>query len=117
MKITDITDEHALAVIDAMHLLTDNEVVGRFGILGLNFQESHRKYGECHIEFKRISVDRADGSNYSECYTHIRIHHNSVWFEEFDCDGRPSTYNKNHMFGYDKLRALGYELPEKSQWV
>lgn len=117
LKLTEITDADALAVINTMHLLTENELIGRTGILGLGFAESHRKYGDCYIEFKRISVDKADGSNYSESFTRIKIHHNSVWFEELDFDGRPTTYNKNHMFGYDKLRELGYDLPKVPQWT
>lgn len=115
-NILDITDEDLLTVINTIHPTTDNAIIGRLGIFGLDFRESHRQYGDCFIEVQRESVD-PDGQDYLLWFTRIKIHHESFWFEEFNFDHTRSTYNKNHCFGYDKLRELGYEFPYSPQWA
>lgn len=117
-QLIDITDEDALSVINRIHLLTENKLIGRTGTLGLSFKESFRKYGTAWIEFELVSNDTVtDGyfTTVSKCRIHF--HHTSVWFEEMDFDGDPSNYNKNHFFGYLKLQELGYELPKEPQWT
>lgn len=117
-KLIDITDEDVIAVIDRIHLLTENKIIARGGIFGLDFYESFRKYGDAYIDVELLSVDNASDGYFtytSKC--RIKFHHNSVWFTEFSSDGEVSGYNKNHFFGYLKLKELGYELPDKPQWT
>ena len=117
-KLTDITDEDVIAVIDRIHRLTENKVISRGGILGLNFEDSFRKYGDAFIEIEMTSHDTiTDGSYTTVSKCRIKFHHSSVWFEEFGCDGESSNYNKNHFFGYLKLQELGYALPSEPQWT
>ena len=116
-RLIDITDEDVISVINKIHLLTQNTIISRDGILGLDFKESFRKYGDCSISIELASIDSTDG--YFTCISKcvIQFHHNSVWFTEFGSDGEISGYNKNHYFGYLKLQELGYELPNKPQVV
>lgn len=117
-KLIDITDEDVIKVIDQIHRLTENKVIGRFGILGLSFEDSYRKYGNCYIKIELLSEDRVtDGYFTTYSYCHIKFHHESVWFEEYTSDGESSTYNKNHYFGYKKLIELGYDFPIEPQWI
>lgn len=115
-KLVDLTDEDAIKVIDSIHFLTENTVAKRGGILGLNFEDSYRKYGECFIDIDMISRDTVtDGYWTSESKCRIVFKHNSVWFAEINCDGEDSNYNKNHFCGYLKLQELGYDVPTKPQ--
>jgi hypothetical protein len=116
-KLIDITDEDVISVINRIHILTENTIISRNGILGLDFYESFRKYGEAHIDIKLISNDTVTDGYYttiSKC--RIKFHHKSVWFSEFGIDNNFSGYNKNHFFGYLKLQELGYKLPDSPQW-
>lgn len=116
-KLIDITDEDVIAVINRIHILTENKVLSRHGILGLDFKDSFRKYGEAYILIEMVSVDTITDGYYttiSEC--RMVFKHKSVWFAEMSFDGKASNYNKNHFFGYLKLRELGYELPDSPQW-
>jgi len=113
-KLIDITDEDAIAVIDCIHILTENTIVSRNGELGLSFEESFRKYGSAFILFKCVSASDIFGESIQYCK--IVFRHTSVWFAEFSFDMEPSTYNKNHYFGYMKLIELGYSLPSTPQW-
>lgn len=116
-RLIDITDEDVLAVVNSIYLLTENNIVGRGGDLGLDFHASFKKYGTAHIDIERVSVDRVtDGHWTTESKSRIVFNHQSVWFAELDCDGDPSNYNKNHFFGYLKLQELGYALPTTPQW-
>lgn len=117
MKLVDMTKEDALKIVNAIHISTENSFIEFKGLFDLDFKESYRKYGNYYIDFLRTTVDPFDGSYYCEWKTRITVKHNSIWFEEFDGDGEASTYNKNHIFGYDKLRELGYILPDKAQWI
>lgn len=117
-KLIEITDEDAQKVVDTIHLLTENTIIGRFGIFGLSFEDSFRKHGDAWIDFECASIDTvSDGYFSTFSKFRIKFHHSSVWFEELSMDGEPSSYNKNHFFGYLKLQELGYELPEKPQWT
>ncbi len=104
-------------MIDRIHTLTENKVISRKGILGLNFEESFKKYGSCYIEIKLTSVDTvSDGYWTSISICRLQFSHTSVWFAELDgVGGDASNYNKNHFFGYLKLQELGYELPDTPQ--
>ena len=42
-RLIDITDEDVIAVIDRIHLLTENKVISRNGLHGLTFEDSFRK--------------------------------------------------------------------------
>lgn len=115
-KLIDISDEDALAVINRIHILTENRILGRFGLLGLDFHESFRRYGSAYMDFELASYDFVSDGHYtsiSKC--RIEFHHESVWFMEFSSDDDISGYNKNHFFGYLKLQELGYKLPDKPQ--
>lgn len=117
-KLIDITDEDVVAVINRIHVLTENTIISRNGILGLNFQDSYRKYGSAHIDVQCASYDRVTDNHFntfSKC--RIQFHHKSVWFTEMSDKNDVSGYNKNHFFGYLKLQELGYELPEAPQWT
>lgn len=117
-KLIEITDEDAQKVVDTIHLITENTIIGRFGIHELSFEDSFRKYGDAYIDFECASIDNvSDGYFSTFSKFRIRFHHQSVWFEEMSMGGNPSVYNKNHFFGYLKLQELGYELPEKPQWI
>ena len=117
-KLLEMTDEDVLAIINAIHLLTKNTIVKRDGILGLGFKESFRKYGSAYIEFLMVSEDNVtDGYFTTESKCHIVFRHTSIWFAEYGCDDDASNYNKNHFYGYQKLIELGYEMPDKPQWV
>lgn len=115
-KLIDITDEDLIKVINCIHILTENKVIGRKGINGLSFEDSYKRYGACYIEVEMVSHDRVtDGYFTTESKCKLQFNHKSVWFAEFGPDGESSNYNKNHFFGYLKLQELGYELPEKPQ--
>lgn len=117
-RLIDITDEDVIAVINRIHLLTENSVISRNGILGLDFHASFKKYGDAHIDVECESVDRVtDGYFTTTSKCRIQFHHNSVWFTELESDGEPSGYNKNHFYGYLKLQELGYQLPTEPQWT
>jgi len=117
-KLIDITDEDILKVISRIHLFTDNEIIGRFGIFGLSFKDSFRTYGNAHIDILCVSTDSvSDGYFTTQSICRIQLHHSSVWFSELSYDKEPSGYNKNHLFGYLKLQELGYELPTEPQWI
>ena len=109
-KLIDITDEDIISVVNRIHLLTKNKVISRNGILGLDFYESFRKYGDCSIDVELESKD-----SFSIC--RIQFHHRSIWFTEYIEYPEISGYNKNHFFGYLKLQELGYELPDVPQWT
>lgn len=113
-KLIDITDEDAIAVIDRIHILTENTIVSRDGELGLSFEESFRKYGSASILFECVSASDIFGE--SKSYCKIVFRHTSVWFAELNYDMKPSNYNKNHYFGHLKLIELGYSLPSSPQW-
>lgn len=117
-ELIDITDEDVISVIDRIHLLTENRVISRNGILGLDFYESFRTYGKAYIVIELISEDKVTDGYYtttSKC--RIEFNHQSVWFTEFSSDDEVSGYNKNHFFGYLKLQELGYKLPDRPQWT
>ncbi len=117
-KPIDITDEDVIAVINRIHVLTENTIISRNGILGLNFHDSFRKYGDAYIDVQCASYDRITDNHFttfSKC--RIQFHHQSVWFTEFNSNDETSGYNKNHFFGYLKLQELGYELQETPQWT
>ena len=116
-KLIDITDEDVIAVIDRIHILTQNKVISRNGILGLNFEKSFKKYGSCYIEIELGSIDSvSDGHCTSISKCRLQFNHKSVWFAEINVsDEDASNYNKNHFFGYLKLQELGYDLPDKPQ--
>ncbi len=117
-NLIDITDEDVIAVIDRIHLLTENTIIGRKGILGLDFHESYTKYGSAYIDVLLSSNDNIDGYFNSKSKCRIEFSHESVWFVEFVGEGfddEISGYNKNHFFGYLKLQELGYKLPDKPQ--
>ena len=117
-KLIEISDEDAQKVVARIHLLTENTIIGRFGTLGLSFEDSFRKYGDAWIDFECASIDKvSDGYFSTFSKFRIKFHHSSVWFEELSMEGKPSSYNKNHFFGYLKLQELGYELPDKPQWI
>lgn len=113
-KLIDITDEDALAVINRIHILTENTLISRNGDLGLSFEESFRTYGSASISFECVGASDLFGDLSHHCK--IVLRHNSVWFSEFDCDDEPSNHNENHYFGYLKLIELGYSLPSTPQW-
>lgn len=116
-KLIDITDKDVISVIDRIHPLTENTIISRNGILGLDFYESFRTYGDCSIDVELLSQDVvSDGyfTTISKC--RIQFHHKSVWFTEYNSNNKISGYNKNHYFGYMKLHELGYEMPDKPQW-
>ncbi len=116
-KLIDITDEDVITVINRIHILTENKIISRKGILGLDFHESYRKYGDAHIDIELVSNDTVTDGHFttiSKC--RIQFHHKSVWFSEFGTNNSFSGYNKNHFFGYLKLQELGYELPNSPQW-
>lgn len=115
-RLIDIADEDAIAVIDRIHILTQNTIVSRNGEFGLSFEESFWKYGSAEILFECVSLDGGDG--YFTVISHCKLvlRHNSVWFAEMGCDDTPSNYNKNHYFGYLKLIELGYALPTTPQF-
>ena len=117
-RLIDITDEDVISVINRIHLLTENKVISRNGILGLDFYESFRKYGDCSIDVELVSNDTVTDGYYttiSKC--RIQFHHESIWFTEYSSDNEISGYNKNHFFGYLKLQELGYKLPDAPQWT
>lgn len=116
-ELITLTDEDALKVINTIHLLTKNTLIKRGGSVGLSFEESFRRYGSAYIEFELLSEDKFDGHWTTTSKCRIRFHHTSVWFQEFSSYNEPSTYNKNHYFGYLKLIELGYKLPDKPQWT
>lgn len=117
-KLIDITDEDIIKVVNRIHPLTENKIIKRRGILGLGFIKSFRKYGDWAVKIELVSNDSVtDGYYATVTKFEIRFHHNSVWFSEFDLDGKASNYNKNHFFGYLKLKELGYELPTEPQWT
>jgi len=116
-KLIDITDEDVISVIDRIHILTENTIIARKGIFGLDFYESFRKFGSAFIEIEMVSRDTVTDGYYttiSKCQ--LVFKHESVWFAEIGYDGDNSNYNKNHFFGYLKLQELGYKLPEQPQW-
>lgn len=116
-KLIDMTDDDVISVINKIHILTDNKVISRKGILGLSFEESFRKYGRASIEVEMVSNDKVTDGYYttiSNC--EIVFNHKSVWFAEIGPDGEASNYNKNHFFGYLKLQELGYDIPTEPQW-
>jgi len=116
-KLIEITDEDVITVIDQIHILTENKVISRNGILELSFEDSFRKYGSCYIEIEMVSHDIVtDGHFTTESKCRLQFNHKSVWFAELGYDDDDSNYNKNHFFGYLKLQELGYELPDKPQW-
>ena len=117
-QLIDITDEDVISVINMIHPLTVNSIISRNGILGLDFYESFRKYGDCSIDVELLSQDTVSEGYFttiSKC--RIQFHHKSVWFTEYDLDNEISGYNKNHFFGYLKLQELGYEMPDAPQWT
>lgn len=115
-NLIDITDEDVIAVIDRIHILTENKVISRNGIFGLDFNESFRRHGECSIDIELLSNDTvSDGYFTTVLKCRIQFRHKSVWFTEFGSDGEVSGYNKNHFFGYLKLQELGYDMPDKPQ--
>lgn len=116
-RLIDITDEDVISVINRIHLLTENTIISRNGLHGLDFYQSFRKYGDCSIDVELASYDTGDGyfTTFSKC--RIQFHHESVWFTEFGSDDEISGYNKNHFFGYLKLQELGYKLPDTPQWT
>lgn len=115
-RLIDITDEDLLKVIDTIYILTENKIVSRNGVLGLDFKESFRKYGSATIDIYRISRDTVSNGYYtSESTSRVVFRHNSIWFAELDSDNEPSNYNKNHFCGYLKLQELGYDLPTNPQ--
>ena len=117
-RLIDITDEDVISVINRIHLLTENKVISRNGLLGLDFYESFRKYGDCSIDVELVSNDTVTDGFYttiSKC--RIQFHHESVWVTEYGSDDEISGYNKNHFFGYLKLQELGYKLPDVPQWT
>jgi len=117
-KLIDITDEDVISVINRIHPLTENTIISRNGILGLDFIKSFKRYGNCFIDVELISHDTAtDGYFTSVSKCRMQFHHKSVWFTEFCSDDDLSGYNKNHFFGYLKLQELGYELPSEPQWT
>ena len=117
-RLIDITDEDVISVINRIHLLTENTVISRNGILGLDFNESFRKYGDCSIDVELTSNDTVtDGYYTTVTKCRIHFHHESVWFTEFSSDEKISAYNKNHFFGYLRLQELGYKLPDTPQWT
>ena len=59
-KLIDITDEDVIKMIDCVHILTDNKILSRDGILGLSFEKSFKKYGSCSISIELASIDRFD---------------------------------------------------------
>lgn len=116
-KLIDITDEDVISVINRIHILTDNKVLYREGILGLSFEESFRKYGSASITIGMVSTDTVtDGyfTTFSKCK--MIFNHKSVWFAEIGPDDEASNYNKNHFLGYLKLQELGYDIPTEPQW-
>jgi hypothetical protein len=115
-KLIDLTDEDALLVVKLMNPLCDVELMGRFGILELNFEQSFKKYGDCFIKFKISTWDHFDQSSYSEHFMKIQFHHDIMWFAECSDENKPSNYNKNHYLGYKKLEELGYVFPTNTQW-
>ena len=60
-KLIDITDEDVIAAINKIHILTENKVISRNGILGLDFKDSFRKYGEAYIIIECVSHDTVTG--------------------------------------------------------
>jgi hypothetical protein len=117
-RLIDITDEDVISVINRIHLLTENKVISRNGLFGLDFYESYRIYGDCSIDIELVSNDTVTDGYYttvSKCG--IQFHHESVWFIEYSLDNEISDYNKNHFFGYLKLQELGYKLPDAPQWT
>ena len=56
-RLIDITDEDVISVINKIHLLTENKVISRNGVLGLDFYKSFREYGDCSIDIELISND------------------------------------------------------------
>ncbi len=116
-QLIDITDEDVISVINRVHILTENKIISRNGILGLDFKESFRKYGSANIEIELVSNDTiTDGYYTTVSRCRVVFKHNSIWFAEVGPDGEPSSYNKNHFCGYLKLQELGYELPTEPQW-
>jgi hypothetical protein len=113
----DITDEDVISAINRIHILTENTVISRNGIHGLNFKDSFRTYGSAYIEIEMVSNDTvSDGYFTSISKCRMVFNHKSVWFAELGSSGyEPSNYNKNHLFGYLKLQELGYELPSSPQ--
>jgi hypothetical protein len=117
-ELIDITDEDVISVINRIHLLTENRVISRNGILGLDFYESFRKYGDCYIDIELVSSDTITDGYFtiiSKC--RMQFHHKSVWFTEFGINNNFSGHNRNHFFGYLKLQELGYKLPNEPQWT
>ena len=115
-RLIDITDEDVIKVIDSVHILTENRVISRKGLHGLSFDESFKKYGSCYIEIEMVSNDVISDGHFTvtnKC--RLKFHHNSVWIAEMSFDGKDSNYNKNHFFGYLKLKELGYGFPTKPQ--
>lgn len=119
-NLIDITDEDVISVIDRIHLLTKNTIIGRKGILGLDFHESYKRYGTAHIDVLLSSDDTVtDGYFSTRSRCRIVFQHKSVWFTEYTYetdDNEISGHNRNHFFGYLKLQELGYILPETPQW-
>lgn len=117
-KLIDITDEDVIEVINSIHVLTENKIISRNGILGLPFEKSFKKYGSAYIEIEMTSHDTvSDGYYTTSRRCKLQFHHKSVWIAELDWEGDMSNYNKNHFFGYLKLKELGYKLPDKPQIV
>lgn len=117
-RLIDITDEDVISVINRIHLLTENKIISRNGILGLDFYESFKKYGDCSIDIELVSNDKVtDGYFTTVSKIRIQFHHESVWFTEYSSSYEISGYNKNHFFGYLKLQELGYKLPDAPQWT
>lgn len=118
-RLIDITDEDVISVINRIHPLTENTIISRNGIHGLDFYDSFRKYGDASIDVELVSEDRvSDGyfTTISKC--RIKFHHESIWFTEYvGSSDEVSGYNKNHFFGYLKLQELGYKLPDAPQWT
>ncbi len=114
-KLIDITDEDALKVVNSIHILTENTLIKRKGILGLSFEESHRKYGSASIEFETASIDRVtDGHFTSMGKVEMVFSHSQVWFAEYHFN-EDSNRNSNHFIGYLKLQELGYFVPTTPQ--
>ena len=116
-QLIDITDEDILEVVNRIHILTENSVIGRNGCFpNISFRDSFVKYGDCHIDVLLVSQDIIRVCN-TESICRLHLHNNSIWFEEYDKFLDPHTYNKNHFFGYLKLQELGYQLPTEPQWT
>lgn len=117
-ELIDITDKDVISVVNRIHPLTENKIISRNGIHGLDFYKSFERYGDCSIDVELLSEDKiSDGYYTSVRKCRIQFHHKSVWFIEYTSNDKISGYNKNHFFGYLKLQELGYKLPENPQWV